>query len=94
MLRLVQDRVARLRLLSIPELACLPHRSEEFVDSPVGRICIHQFHETPKEGDHKIVVQTSQPVFFGIATALEADGFVRNADGIRLLREEELWNFL
>jgi len=90
--KIVAERLVRLKALDSMELESLPSHTTEAL---AAKITVTQYHEVDGPGEHKIVVQASQPRWLGIMDDVEVDGFVVAPDGTkRPLGEEEKWPYL
>ena len=78
----------------LPELMSLPEWTVEHVETEIGKAVVG-IHHTKGIAGEQFVVQASSSRAFGIFTAIEVDGFVIEATGVRrLLLEQETWDYI
>lgn len=93
LIRIVSDRIEKLRMLGFDEVRLLPKVTTELLLS--GKIKVAQYHDELDSGEHLVVVQALRDRLTGLTTEIKIDGFVMEAGGSRrALREEETWPFL
>lgn len=95
MIAALAERLNALRALSFVELVKLPDMSDEEVVIVNGKkLKFIVWHDEIVPGQHRIVVGSYRPTYWGMVTYIEADGFVVDEKNEkRPLTAEELMPF-